>query len=139
MANSECKIGPLTWDALVKLYVQAGEVEKAGSVLQKAMEKQKMKPLFVTYMAILEQYAKRGDIYNSEKIFHRMREAGYTSRVTQFQILVQTYVNSKLPAYGIRERMKADNNYPNRALANQLVLIDAFGKLQSFWEREWGR
>ncbi|KAJ1436020.1 Tetratricopeptide-like helical domain superfamily [Sesbania bispinosa] len=128
MANSECKIGPLTWDALVKLYVQAGEVEKADSILQKAMGQQKMRPLFVTYMAILEQYAKRGDIHNSEKIFQRMREAGYTSRITQFQVLVQAYVNAKLPAYGIRERMKADNIFPNRALANQLVLIDAFKK-----------
>ncbi|KAK7345943.1 hypothetical protein VNO77_16559 [Canavalia gladiata] len=127
MADSGCEIGPLTWDALVKLYIQAGEVEKADSVLQKAMQQNRKKPMFTTYVAILEQYAKRGDIHNSEKIFRRMRQAGYTSRITQFQLLVQAYVTAKLPAYGIRERMKADNIFPNKTLANQLVLVDAFG------------
>ncbi|KAK7246674.1 hypothetical protein RIF29_41544 [Crotalaria pallida] len=128
MADSGCHIGPLTWDALVKLYIQAGEVEKADSVLRKAAEKSKINLMFTTYMAVLEQYAKRGDIHNSEKMFHRMRQAGYTSRMSQFEALIRAYVNAKLPAYGIRERMKADNLFPNRYLANQLALIDAFKK-----------
>ncbi|KAE9595047.1 putative tetratricopeptide-like helical domain, pentacotripeptide-repeat region of PRORP [Lupinus albus] len=128
MADSGYPIGPLTWDALVKLYVQSGEVGKADSVLHKATQQSKMTPMFTTYMAILEQYAKRGDIHNSEKVFHRMRQAGYTSRMSQFQVLLQAYINAKLPAYGFRERMKADNLFPNRSLANQLSLIDAFKK-----------
>ncbi|XP_061350511.1 pentatricopeptide repeat-containing protein At1g80270, mitochondrial [Gastrolobium bilobum] len=128
MADSGCKIGPFTWDSLVKLYVQAGEVEKADSILQKAIQQNLMKPMFTTYMAIMEQYAKRGDIHNSEKIFQRMREAGYVSRISPFQVLIQAYINAKLPAYGIRERMKADNLFPNKTLANQLVLVDAFRK-----------
>ncbi|TKY53764.1 Pentatricopeptide repeat-containing protein mitochondrial [Spatholobus suberectus] len=128
MADSGCKIGPLTWDALVKLYIQAGEVEKADSVLQKAIQQNRVQPMFTTYMAILDQYAKRGDIHNSEKIFHRMRKAGYTSRISQFQVLIQAYINAKVPAYGIRERLKADNLFPNKTLANQLALVDAFRK-----------
>lgn len=128
MVNSGAEMGPLTWDALVKLYVRAGEVEKADSVLQKVTKQSRLKPLFSTYMAVLEQYSKRGDVHNSEKIFHTMRLAGYTSRLSQFQALIQAYTNAKLPAYGIRERMKADNVFPNKALANQLLLIDAFRK-----------
>ncbi|OIV96104.1 hypothetical protein TanjilG_13036 [Lupinus angustifolius] len=128
MADRGYPIGPLTWDALVKLYVRSGEVGKADSVLLKATQQSKMTPMFTTYMAILEQYAKRGDIHNSEKVFHRMRQAGYTSRMSQFQALLQAYINAKLPAYGFRERMKADNLFPNRSLANQLSLIDAFKK-----------
>ena len=128
MADSGCKIGPSTWDGLVKLYVQAGEVEKADSLLQKAIQQNQMKPMFTTFMAILEQYAKRGDIHNSEKIFHRMRQAGYISRLSQFQVLIGAYINAKMPAYGIRERMKADNIFPNKALADQLVQVDAFRK-----------
>ncbi|KAL3030921.1 hypothetical protein AAZX31_02G000600 [Glycine max] len=128
MADSGVRIGPLTWDALVKLYIQAGEVEKADSILHKAIQQNQLQPMFTTYLAILEQYAKRGDVHNSEKIFLKMRQAGYTSRISQFQVLIQAYVNAKVPAYGIRERIKADNLFPNKTLANQLALVDAFRK-----------
>ncbi|XP_058724060.1 pentatricopeptide repeat-containing protein At1g80270, mitochondrial-like [Vicia villosa] len=128
MGDSGCVIGPLTWDALVSLYVQAGEVEKADSVLQKALQQKRMKPLFTTYMTVMEQYAKRGDVHNAEKIFHRMRQAGYTSRITPFHSLAQAYKNANMPAYGIRERMKADNLFPNRALSDQLAQVDPFRK-----------
>lgn len=128
MANNGCRIGPHTWDALVKLYVDAGEIEKADSVLYKAAQQNQMKPLFRTYMAIMDQYSKRGDIHNTEKIFHRMRQVGYTARLRQFQSLVSAYINAKVPAYGIRDRMKADNIFPNRDLAGLLVQVDAFRK-----------
>ncbi|XP_015866359.3 pentatricopeptide repeat-containing protein At1g80270, mitochondrial [Ziziphus jujuba] len=128
MADNGCKIGPLTWDALVKLYVEAGEVEKADSILQKAYQQNQIKPMFSSYMVIMDEYAKRGDIHNTEKTFHRMRLAGYTARFRQFQTLVQAYVNAKAPAYGIRERMKADNIFPNKSLLEQLRQVDAFKK-----------
>ncbi|GAB4843953.1 hypothetical protein Ancab_013917 [Ancistrocladus abbreviatus] len=128
MADSGCHIGPLTWDALVKLYVEAGEVEKADAILQKAVQQNQGKPMFSSYLAILEQYAKRGDIHNSEKMFYRMRQTGYVSRARPFYSLLQAYINAKAPAYGIRERMKADNVFPNKALAAQLVQVDAFRK-----------
>lgn len=128
MAEDGCKIGPQTWDALVRLYVDAGEIEKADSVLSKAAQQNQMKPLFRTYMSIMDHYSKRGDIHNTEKILHRMRQVGYTARFRQYQSLVQAYINAKVPAYGIRERMKADNIFPNRDLAAQLVHVDAFRK-----------
>ncbi|XP_061364803.1 pentatricopeptide repeat-containing protein At1g80270, mitochondrial-like [Gastrolobium bilobum] len=128
MGDSGCRIGPFTWDAIVKLYVQAGEVEKAESVLQKATQQSQLKPMLSTFMAILEQYAKRGDIHNSEKIFVRMRQAGYISRATQYQVLMEAYINAKLPAYGIRERMKGDNVFPNKNLRNLLAQVDGFRK-----------
>ncbi|XVF07099.1 hypothetical protein REPUB_Repub06bG0109300 [Reevesia pubescens] len=96
MADNGCQIGPLTWDALVKLYVEAGE------------------------------FSKRGDIHNSEKIFHKMRQAGCVARLRQFQSLVQACINAKAPAYGLRERMKVDNIFPKKALAAQLAQVDAF-------------
>ncbi|XWS57162.1 hypothetical protein CRYUN_Cryun09bG0149300 [Craigia yunnanensis] len=128
MADNGCQIGPLTWDALVKLYVEAGEVEKADSILQKACQQNQVKPMFSSFMVVMEQYSKRGDIHNSEKMLHRMRQAGYVARLHQFQSLVQAYINAKAPAYGIRERMKADNIFPNKPLAAQLAQVDAFRK-----------
>ncbi|KAL6966018.1 hypothetical protein U1Q18_045755, partial [Sarracenia purpurea var. burkii] len=128
MADCGCRIGPFTWDAIVKLYVEAGEVEKADSILQKSMQQNQMKPMFSSFMAIMDQYAKRGDVHNSEKIFYRMKQAGYVGRIRQFQALIQAYINAKAPAYGIRERMKADNIFPNKALVGQLPLVDAFRK-----------
>ncbi|XP_019437066.1 PREDICTED: pentatricopeptide repeat-containing protein At1g80270, mitochondrial-like isoform X1 [Lupinus angustifolius] len=128
MADSGYRIGPLTWDALVKLLIEAGDVEKADSILQKAVQQSQMKPLFPTYIAILEQYAKNGDIHNSEKIFYRLKQAGYTSRARQYQALMQAYVNAKKPAYGMRDRLKSDKVFPNRSLANLLVQVDGFRK-----------
>lgn len=128
MADSGCRIGPFTWDAVVKLYVGAGEVEKADSILHKATQQNRMKPMFSSYMTIMDQYSRRGDIRNSEKMFHRMRQDGYMGRIRQFQSLIQAYVVAKAPAYGMRERMKADNIFPNKAVADQLVSVDAFRK-----------
>lgn len=128
MSDSGCRIGPLTWDALVKLYLESGEVEKADSVLNKASQLVKAKPLFNTYMMILDQYAKRGDVHNSERIFYRMRRDGYVSRYRQYDSLLQAYINAKVPAYGFRERLKADNIFPSKSLVAQLVQVDAFKK-----------
>ncbi|TKY62708.1 Pentatricopeptide repeat-containing protein mitochondrial [Spatholobus suberectus] len=128
MGDGGCRIGPLTWDAIVKLYVQAGEVEKADSVLQKATQQSQLKPIFSTYLTILEQYANRGDIHNSEKTFYRMKQADYPSRPKMYQVLMNAYINAKLPAYGIRDRLRADGIYPNRTLANQLIQVDGFRK-----------
>ncbi|KAM0981398.1 hypothetical protein TB1_013753 [Malus domestica] len=128
MADDNCEIGPLTWDALVKLYVEAGEVEKADSILQKAAQNNRKKPMFTSYMTIMEQYSKRGDVHNAEKIFYRMRQAGYTARLRQFHSLIQAYINAKAPAYGIWERMKADNIFPNKSALVQLAQVDPFKK-----------
>lgn len=131
MADSGHQLGPVAWDALVRLYVQAGEVEKADSLLQKAVLKSQIRPIYNTYLAILEQYAKRGDVHSAEKIFYRMRQARYTSRLIGFQLLMETYINAKRPAYGMRERVKADNLFPTRAFVEKLAEVDAFGRRET--------
>ncbi|XP_031103587.1 pentatricopeptide repeat-containing protein At1g80270, mitochondrial-like [Ipomoea triloba] len=128
MGESDFPIGPLTWDAVIKLYCNAGEVEKADSILKKAGEKGQRKPLLRSYITIMDEYAKRGDVHNSEKIFYRMRQVGYTSRLKQFQTLIQAYINAKVPAYGMSERLKADNIFPNKALAGMMAQVDGFRK-----------
>ncbi|OIT37949.1 PREDICTED: pentatricopeptide repeat-containing protein At1g80270, mitochondrial-like [Nicotiana attenuata] len=128
MSDSGCRIGPLTWDALVRLYVEAGEVEKADSILHKAAEQNRLRPMINSYLVIMEQYAKRGDVHNTEKMFHRMRQAGYVSRISQYQCLIRAYINAKAPCYGIAERMKADSVFPNKGLAHMLAQVDAFKK-----------
>ncbi|XP_010537961.1 PREDICTED: pentatricopeptide repeat-containing protein At1g80270, mitochondrial-like [Tarenaya hassleriana] len=128
MADTGCTVGGLTWDALVRLYVEAGEVEKADSLLNKAAKQRQMKPMMSSFMYIMDEYSKRGDIHNAEKIFLRMRQSGYVSKFRQFQSLLQAYVNAKNPAYGMRERMMADNIYPNRTMAALLAQADPFNK-----------
>ncbi|KAI3525933.1 hypothetical protein L1887_05069 [Cichorium endivia] len=126
MAEIGCRIGPLTWDALVKLYVEAGEIEKADSILRRASEQNPVKPFFNSYMVVMDEYAKRGDVHNAEKMFYRMRQDGYVSRVRLYHTLLKSYINAKMPAYGFRERMKADNIFPTKSLAVQLAQVDAF-------------
>lgn len=128
MAGDGCYLGPLTWDSLVKLYVGAGEVEKADSILGKAIKKKVGKPMFTSFLAIMDKYAERGDVHNTEKIFEMMKCAGYESRTRQYLSLLQAYVKAKKPAYGFRDRMKADNIFPNRAINSELRKLDALGK-----------
>lgn len=126
MSDSGCVIGPLTWDALVRLYVEAGEVEKADSFLQKAVKKNPQKPMYSSMTAIMEEYAKRGDVHKSEKIFHQIRQAGYPGRAQLFRFLTMAYINAKAPAYGLWERMKADDIFPDKNLVRQLALVNPF-------------
>ncbi|XP_019162110.1 PREDICTED: pentatricopeptide repeat-containing protein At1g80270, mitochondrial-like [Ipomoea nil] len=128
MTENGCHMGPPTWDSIIKLYIQAGEVEKAESVLNKAAKHARVKPMFRSYIVIMDQYAKRGDIHNSEKVFHRMRQAGFTSQFRLYQALIRAYMNAKAPAYGMKERMKADKVFPNKELAAMLSQVDPFRK-----------
>ncbi|KAL0404806.1 UNVERIFIED_CONTAM: Pentatricopeptide repeat-containing protein, mitochondrial [Sesamum radiatum] len=114
MADIGCRVEPLAWDALVKLYVGAGEVEKAVSILKKAIEEKTGRPLFSSYLTIMYKYANRGDVHSAEKIFLMMRQAGYTARLQQYQSLLHAYINAKAPAYGFSDRMKADKIFPNK-------------------------
>ncbi|KAB5565023.1 hypothetical protein DKX38_005077 [Salix brachista] len=122
--------GPLTWDALVRLYIKAGDVEKAHSILLKVARMKRKRPLYTTYIAVMEHYAKRGDIHNTEKLFQSMRELGYTARFKPFEILVDAYINAKTPIYGLRARMKADNLYPKKEFAGKMAVVDCFRKAE---------
>ncbi|XP_040994648.1 pentatricopeptide repeat-containing protein At1g80270, mitochondrial-like [Juglans microcarpa x Juglans regia] len=128
MEDSGCWVGPLAWDALVRLFLIAGELEKADSILHKATQQNRERPSFRTYMVVMEEYAKRGDIHNAEKLFHRMQQCGYTGRLKPFDILIQAYINAKVPAYGFLERMKAENIFPNKAFSLQFAQADPFRK-----------
>ncbi|KAI9112793.1 hypothetical protein K1719_016110 [Acacia pycnantha] len=107
-------VGPLIWDGLVRLYVGDGDIGKADSILSKTVEdktwgRMRVRPMFSTFLHVMEQYAKLGDIHNTEKWHFRMQQSGYTGRLRPFEILTQAYINAKTPAYGLRERMKAEN------------------------------
>lgn len=128
MGNYGIKIGPSTWHALVKLYTKAGEVGKAELILDRALKDNKMRPLFISYMVILEEYAKRGDVHNTEKVFMKMKRASYTAQLLQYETVILAYRNAKTPAYGMTQRMKADNVFPNKTLAAKLAQVDPFKK-----------
>ncbi|KAI3937861.1 hypothetical protein MKW92_035931 [Papaver armeniacum] len=112
MESASHPLDRFVWDTLVKLYVDAREVEKADSVLQKAMQQG------------------GGDIHNTEKIFHHLKQqSGHVSKIWAYQSLLQAYTKAKVPAYGFRERMMADNLIPNKFVAGQLAQVDSFKKM----------
>ncbi|GFP92886.1 pentatricopeptide repeat-containing protein at1g80270 mitochondrial [Phtheirospermum japonicum] len=124
-------MGPLANDALVRLYLGAGEVEKADSILEKALQQRKGKPLSGSYVAVLDEYAKRGDVHGAERVFTRMKQLGYAGRIKPYRSLIFAYINAKMPAYGFVERMKGDNLVPNKSMNDLLAKADAFKKLSS--------
>ncbi|XP_073132512.1 pentatricopeptide repeat-containing protein At1g15480, mitochondrial-like isoform X2 [Henckelia pumila] len=130
MAKTCRSIWPSTLDSLVKLYIDAGEVEKADLILDVAYISNKGRPMFSSFLAVMHQYANSGDIHNAEKLFQKMRQAGYISRLKPYQLLIQAYTNAKSPAYGFSERMKADNIYPDKAMSKMLAQVDAFRKTE---------
>ncbi|KAF8661903.1 hypothetical protein HU200_056866 [Digitaria exilis] len=131
MDENGVKFGNTSLDALVKLYVDAGEVEKAESLLHKLSLKNKIRPQYSTYIMLLDSYSKKGDIHNSERVFNKLRKSGYTGRIRQYQLLLHAYLHAKAPAYGFKERMKADNIFPNNAVATLIASTDPFVKKKS--------
>lgn len=126
MGDSGCWVGPLTWDALVRLAVEAGDVEKAESILEKAAEQNWMRPMLNSYMVVMDQYAEQGNVHKTEKLFYRMRHHGYTGRLKPFELLIKGYINANAPAYGFLERMKAENIFPNKPFGKLLSQADPF-------------
>lgn len=121
MCRDGCPNGPLTWDALINLYVNSGEVEKADSfLLNVAEENPDRKPLFTSYFFLMKGYAKRGDIHNTEKIFDRLKNVGYAPRPLHYAVLLEAYVNAKVPAHGFLERMRGDNVRPTKKIVTSL-------------------
>jgi pentatricopeptide repeat protein len=131
MDENNVRFGNNSLDALVKLYVDAGEVEKADSLLHKLSVNNRIRPQYSTYIRLLDSYSKKGDIHNSERVFHKLRQIGYTGRIRQYQLLLHAYLHAKAPAYGFRERMKADNIFPNNAVATLITATDPFIKKKS--------
>lgn len=128
MDENNVRFGTQTLDALVKLYIDAGEVEKAESLLHKLSMKNKIKPHYNSYLMLLDSYSKKGDIHNSERVFNKLRQIGYTGRIRQYQLLLHAYLHAKAPAYGFKERMKADNIFPNSAVSTLIAATDPFAK-----------
>ncbi|WVZ71559.1 hypothetical protein U9M48_020133 [Paspalum notatum var. saurae] len=131
MDENNVRFGTQTLDALVKLYVDAGEVEKADSLLHKLSLKNKIKPHYSSYIMLLDSYSAKGDVHNSEKVFNKLRQIGYTGRIRQYQLLLIAYLNAKAPVYGFKERMKADNIFPNNVVASLITATDPFVKKKS--------
>ncbi|ONM31430.1 Pentatricopeptide repeat-containing protein mitochondrial [Zea mays] len=131
MDEEGAKFGTPTLNALVKLYADAGEVEKAESLLHKLSLKNNVKPSYSSYMTLLDSYSKKGDVHNSEKVFNKLRQIGYTGRIRMYQFLLHSYLHAKAPAYGFKERMKADNIFPNSAVATLIAATDPFVKKKS--------
>ncbi|CAN6443336.1 unnamed protein product [Victoria cruziana] len=120
---------PFTLDAIVRFYLRLDEVRKADSVLQMALQPQNQeRPKYVTYMAILDEYAQKGDIHNAEKIFEQFRRVGYASNAAVYRRLLFAYINAKRPAYGFAERLKADGILLNGTMACQLAQLNSYNK-----------
>ncbi|XP_034578223.1 pentatricopeptide repeat-containing protein At1g80270, mitochondrial [Setaria viridis] len=120
-----CPSSPLTWDAIVKLYANSGELAKADSFLVNVTEENPDRhPLFRSYITLLSAYAKKGDIHNSEKIFDRLKQIRYPGRTPPYNLLLAAYASAKVTPYGFRERMKADNVRPTKTDIECLRRLD---------------
>ncbi|XP_057770423.1 pentatricopeptide repeat-containing protein At1g80270, mitochondrial-like [Salvia miltiorrhiza] len=126
MTESGVTVTPPAWHALVKLYARGGEVGKAESILQKALRDRRGMHLLGSFLSILDAYAGKGDVENAERIFLKMKRTGFTSSARPYRSLLYAYINAKAPAYGLRERMKADNVIPDQKLAALLARASKF-------------
>ncbi|KAH6794538.1 Tetratricopeptide repeat superfamily protein [Perilla frutescens var. hirtella] len=121
MTESGVTVRGAGWDALVKLYVRVGEVKKAEAILEKAIQQRRARPKFTTFLKILLGYAGRGNVHNAEKIFLEMRMAGYCTQPRPYHTLLYAYINAKIPAYGLKERLRRDNVVPDKKLTRLMV------------------
>ncbi|KAH6772200.1 hypothetical protein C2S51_010604 [Perilla frutescens var. frutescens] len=125
MAESGAAVLPVAWNAIVKLYAGAGEVEAAYSILENGVTQKGGRALVTSYLTILDHYANKGDVHNAEKMFLKMILVGYPVKMRSYRSLLNAYINAKAPAYGFRERIRGDNLAPNNAFAGLLAQADA--------------
>jgi pentatricopeptide repeat protein len=129
MSDQGIRLGVVALGLLVRLYVEEGDVEKADSVLQnwvKKNEKLQIKPMYSSYMNLLEAYAKNGDYHNAEKMFYLMRQIGYFGRLRMYELVLNAYIKAEVPAYGFRDRLRADSIFPGQTLTEKLLAVDPF-------------
>lgn len=112
--------GP-AWDALVKLYAGVGEMEKADAILEKLVRQRRGRPRATSFLNVLDEYARRGDVPNAEKVFRMMRNAGYGVEPRPYHSLLYAYMNAKAPTDGFEERLRRDNVVPDDKLARLLA------------------
>ncbi|KAG0542179.1 hypothetical protein BDA96_02G080700 [Sorghum bicolor] len=126
MSLDGCPSSPLTWDAVVKLYVNSGELAKADSFLANVTEDNPDRyPLFRSYVILLKAFAEKGDIHNAEKIFNRLKQTSYPARTLPYNLLLAAYANAQVTPYGFRERMKADKYSPSKSQIERLNRLDS--------------
>ncbi|CAM0951439.1 unnamed protein product [Alopecurus aequalis] len=129
MSSDGCPNSPLTWDVLIKLYVNSGEVGKADSFLLNVTEQNPdRRPTYGSYIYLLMAYAEKGDIHNAEKIFYRLKMVGYPGRSPPYAVLLEAYFNAKVLPHGFRERMRADGVYPVKQVRDHLKFLDKLPK-----------
>jgi pentatricopeptide repeat protein len=125
MSSDGCPNSPLTWDVLIKLYINSGEVGKADSFLLNVTEQNPdRRPTYGSYIYLLRAYAGKGDIHNAEKIFHKLKMVGYPGRKPPYAVLLEAYVNAKVQPHGFRERMRADGVHPVKKVIDHLKFLD---------------
>uniref|UniRef100_A0ACD5VZZ1 Uncharacterized protein n=1 Tax=Avena sativa TaxID=4498 RepID=A0ACD5VZZ1_AVESA len=125
MSSDGCPSDPVTWDLLIKLYVNSGEVGKADSfLLNVTKENLDRRPTYGSYIYLLRAYAKEGDIHNAEKIFDRLKKVGYPGREPLYSVLLEAYVNAKVRPHGFIERMRADGVRPVKIVIDHLKFLD---------------
>uniref|UniRef100_A0ACD5TD62 Uncharacterized protein n=1 Tax=Avena sativa TaxID=4498 RepID=A0ACD5TD62_AVESA len=129
MSSNGCPISPVTWEVLIKLYVNSGEVGKAESfLLNVAEENPDRTPTYGSYIYLLRAYAEKGDIHNAEKIFDRLKKVGYPGKKPPYPVLLEAYVNAKVRPHGFRERMRADDVHPVKIVIEHLKFLDQLPK-----------
>ncbi|TVU39997.1 hypothetical protein EJB05_13442, partial [Eragrostis curvula] len=128
MCSSGSPSGRLTWDAVVNLYVNSGEVEKADSFLLKVEGKNHGRyPLLCSYKKLLKAYAEKGDIHNAGKTLDRLQKR-HGRRTWPYVVLLEAYVNAnKAPPHRVIERMRA-NNVPSKTMIELLHRLDNLQK-----------
>ncbi|KAL5994779.1 hypothetical protein ACLOJK_024834 [Asimina triloba] len=131
MMDDGIRFGPFTWNTVARLFAECGEVEKADTLLQKLPQLKTDKRMYKSYIAMLDKYAQKGDVRNAERIFDSLRQCAYFGPIRQYNLLLRAYMKAKKPAYGFRERLKADGISPKQGLASKLVKLET-----SMWKSE---
>jgi hypothetical protein len=57
-----------------------------------------------------------------------LKKVRYPGRTPTYGFLLKAYVNAEVPAYGFRERMRADNVRQSKTVREQLMHLDNLQK-----------
>lgn len=117
------KKNSITYHHLITGYLRTDQLDKAVAAMKEAQldpKQGRSKPWFETLLAVLDAFAERGDVVNSEKQFQVLKKAYPRLKIEVYNVLLKAYINSRVPALGFLQRISSDKLDANEDTLNLL-------------------
>lgn len=132
MEKHDCQANVFTFRHLALGCLKAGLVKEAQKTLELGMDLtvstsvRRSTPWLETTLSIVEFFAEKGDVENTEKLFEEFENANYTRYTFVYNTLIKAYVKAKIHDPDLLRRMILGGARPDSETYSLLKLLEEF-------------